>query len=425
MSGDGARGAQPALSRQLTSHLDQFVEELVELKHEARAAALEAGKGEGEFRFLVGDATDIGGGAVNQDTFDVFRTGEHGENLVLAVFDGHGRELGELSAMVARDKVRSLLQQEQWMESISENPQAALTQVFALAHEEIKLRFRDYYEKSGCQVQETPDGYLIKRKSPAGTWSCTHGGTTATVVVLMGASNRMIVANCGDSTALFGGVDKNQDIVFQELSAEHSPESVSEFKRVRAFRHDAASGRMPDMRFVYDSPSFSKNQCPSVFECAADDIEQVRVTGQGNYYKNVRNEWATLVTTPPHARFQDALAFTRSLGDLHLHVYGVSAVPEVVEYDIGEFHRGACHNDHGVSCLLVCTDGVWDNWKYNDIVEEAMRQELVNGAVAQGSAGAACQKLMAANLKLARAHFGSSADNMTAIICYVIAAAAN
>lgn len=41
-----------------------------------------------------------------------------------------------------------------------------------------------------------------------------------------------------------------------------------------------------------------------------------------SYYKNVRKEWASLVSTPASARFQDALAFTRSLGDLHLHTYG-------------------------------------------------------------------------------------------------------
>lgn len=41
-----------------------------------------------------------------------------------------------------------------------------------------------------------------------------------------------------------------------------------------------------------------------------------------SYYKNIRREWASLVATPPSARFQDALAFTRSLGDLHLHTYG-------------------------------------------------------------------------------------------------------
>lgn len=41
-----------------------------------------------------------------------------------------------------------------------------------------------------------------------------------------------------------------------------------------------------------------------------------------SYYKNVRREWASLVAAPPTAKFQDALAFTRSIGDFHLHIYG-------------------------------------------------------------------------------------------------------
>jgi len=46
----------------------------------------------------------------------------------------------------------------------------------------------------------------------------------------------MIVANVGDSTALWGGVNEEGQVVFRELSAEHSPESKGEFERVRAFR---------------------------------------------------------------------------------------------------------------------------------------------------------------------------------------------
>jgi hypothetical protein len=52
------------------------------------------------------------------------------------------------------------------------------------------------------------------------------------------------------------------------------------------------------------------------------------------YYKNVRNEWASLVATPPSAQFQDALAFTRSLGDFHLQTYGVSHLPMIRRIDV-------------------------------------------------------------------------------------------
>jgi len=422
----GAAGTPAPLTRQLTSHLDNVVDNLAGLKYDGPKLEASAKDGTaehiGHFKFLVGEATDIGGGSVNQDTYEVFRTGASKENLVLAVFDGHGRELGELAAIVARDKIRSLLEKDEIMNQVFDDPEGTLTDVFRHAHNEIKARFRQKYEEANFQVRETDEGYLIKRKTSADSWTCTHGGTTGTVVIIFGATNRMIVANVGDSTALFGGVDENNDIVFQELSAEHSPESVTEFKRARAFRSDE-TGVMPEMRFVYDSsPCFFKNQCPPVFEVDPKDANNVRVTGKGSYYKNVRNEWATLVTTPAHARFQDALAFTRSLGDLHLHVYGVSSTPEVVEYDIAEFHNGASANEFSASCLLVCTDGVWDNWRFNDIVEQAMKPDMIASSIRAGDGKDTCLRLMEANIQLARNHFGPQADNMTAILCYVVPA---
>merc|ERR1712110_1263886 len=106
--------------------------------------------------------------------------------------------------------------------------------------------------------------------------------------------------------------------------------------------------------------STPKHQCPQIFEVSDNDGSVINKTGSGFYFKNVRSEWATLVTTPPFAKFQDALAFTRSLGDLHLHVYGVTYEPEVREFDLNSLHNAA--SSDGCSILFVCTDGVWDNW---------------------------------------------------------------
>jgi hypothetical protein len=78
----------------------------------------------------------------------------------------------------------------------------------------------------------------------------------------------------------------------------------------------------PELLFVYDALSASKLSCPPIF--AVSDAGVVAKTGRGSYYKNVRNEWATLVCTPAYSPFQDALAFTRSIGDFHLQAYGVS-----------------------------------------------------------------------------------------------------
>lgn len=424
---DDAAAKKPrpaALTRQLTSHLDKFVKGDAAAAAAMAEAGLEAGHAEGAhvgatLRLLYGEDTDIGGGQVNQDKYDVFRCGDKQENLVMAVFDGHGRELGEMAAIIARDKVRSLLQQESVMERVSEDPTTALTEVFKQAHIEIKDRFLEKYQQLNWQVQETSEGYLVKRRGTGSTWTCTHGGTTGTVVIVFGGSNRMIVANVGDSTALWGGVDTDNNVLYQELSAEHSPESEAEFRRVRDFRSDQ-SGVMPEMHFVYDSPSYSKSQCPPVFQVDAKDPDRISISNMGNYYKNVRNEWATLVTTPTHARFQDALAFTRSLGDLHLHVYGVSCVPEVMDFNLQELHdNGSAGNPHQASVLLVCTDGVWDNWKYHDAVREALKPAMLQGVVDEGNGKRATVAFMEENKRLGNAHFGDSADNASGILCYI------
>mmetsp|Transcript_15325 Transcript_15325/g.24959 ORF Transcript_15325/g.24959 Transcript_15325/m.24959 type:complete len:440 (-) Transcript_15325:563-1882(-) len=413
-------GAAPApLTRQLTSHLDTFADDPDDTNKNPDALGVGDSNATGcvnaNLQFLIGEATDIGGGSVNQDKCMVVR---NGSNIVLAVFDGHGRELGELAAIVAREKMRTLFENPAILEQIATSPEDTLQRIFELAHLEIKERFHEKYRRMNWEVEEAEEGYLVKRRGLSGSWSCTHGGTTATVVVIFGETNRMIVANVGDSTALWGGKDQHGNLVYEELSAEHSPESESEFRRVRSFHPDRNS-RMPAMRFVYDSPSFSKNQCPAIFQVDPHDQEKLTITGMGNYYKNVRNEWATLVTTPPGARFQDALAFTRSLGDLHLHVYGVISTPEVREYNISDLHKQGKHGPMGTSFLLVCTDGVWDNWKFRDITEETLSHDHIDLAHKHKNSYASCQNLMDKNLTLARQHFGSQADNMTAILCYV------
>ena len=126
---------------------------------------------------------------------------------------------------------------------------------------------------------------------------------------------------------------------------------------------------------VYDASSHDKTRCCPVFRLDAAGVPTV--TNDGRYYKNVRKEWASLVSTPSSAAYQDALAFTRSMGDLHLHAYGVTHYPEVHRVDL------ACLLDAlssttaitaspapaPVLCVVLATDGVWDNWLYEDVTK--------------------------------------------------------
>lgn len=191
-----------------------------------------------------------------------------------------------------------------------------------------------------------------------------------------------------------------------------------------------------------------------------------------SYYKNVRKEWASLVSTPTTAKFQDALAFTRSLGDLHLHTYGtisffdsvrdpcvksplyfpvgVTHLPEVHRIDLAPIFQ-ALHAQPPISsltsgansgssatsdtsgslnpidqianstiCVVIATDGVWDNWIYEDVGRFMMDSSCLN-ATANHPEGA--QKVMTSfmirNSQFSKKNFGNQADNATGIVLYL------
>ena len=247
----------------------------------------------------------------------------------------------------------------------------------------------------------------------------------------------------------------------------------------------------------------------------------------------MRSEWASIVATPPHTGFQDALAFTRSLGDLHLQSYGVSHTPETYWMDLTRMapapmaavggavggaaaaataaaaaaaadaaaapllHRdspitspvsapvpaaaaaaavvaavapaaesvaaaadgagtdaGGALSDAGGKAVVaaaaaaavaaaaaeapaaapvrevplvshpvpicVSSDGIWDNWRFEDVASFLNAPARVERAVLSGRADQACTELMAENLNRGRTNFGSSADNMSAIVLYLV-----
>jgi len=319
-----------------------------------------------------------------------------------------------------------------------------------------------------------------------------------------------------------GGANRPSKLLSYLVTADHSPEAPTEFERLRRTRPQNTNTNtvlVPELLMVYDSPSgaHSKASCPPIFDVNKQDpTAPPRITNNGKYYKNVRSEWASLVTTPPSARFQDALAFTRSLGDLHLQSFGVTFLPEIFEVDLdallplptGQHRHGQdCSalpdkrssaasasspvlmvqtpdeataaaeassmrtNDGGgdpvgsqrMVTVLACSDGIWDNWKFDECMAYATagtqdgRQQArvrsdpplppgtrlvdpltVSVAAASaaavsagGSAGGsregvslpwaqeAANKLIAQNAKYAHSNFGSSADNATAVVAFI------
>lgn len=324
--------------------------------------------------------------------------------------------------------------------------------------------FREHYKNLNIECQEEEGGFLLKRNRSRTGWNCVHGGSTASVAVILDGGI-LISANVGDSTSLLCGLGNSTKPSFRfstfepescendpenkgfksyaVVTAEHSPETPSEYVRMRNFRPCPQRGKnFSEMLFVYDAPSYSKYDCPSVFNIDPS-TGYPAVTNNGRYYKSVRSEWATLVTTPPSSRFQDALAFTRSIGDLHLQTYGVSCEPDVCVIDLKKMFQARTNDSDWVpgtpGLLMVCSDGIWDNWKFPDVVTHFANNEKMclapNTNAARGSDTKAghnidnvtqgthketvdmVTRFMAVNKAEAHKNFGNSADNMSAVMC--------
>ena len=68
---------------------------------------------------------------------------------------------------------------------------------------------------------------------------------------------------------------------------------------------------------------------------------------------------------------------------------------------------------------VLATDGVWDNWLFEDVTKFVMDGSCVQAAMA-GADGAqrVAQSFMQRNTIYARRNFGNQADNATGIVAY-------
>jgi serine/threonine protein phosphatase PrpC len=429
--------------------------------------------------------------------------------LVVGVFDGHGKESGRHVARTAcaffEREFRGFARED--LERLERDPRGAFRRLYATCHEHIKETLRDFYESSGFVVYEQPEGFLIKQDPISYLFANVRGGTTATIAVVLDGGRKVLVSNVGDSAALLTGDGVSQrdvkiynsssskasgeqskalsssledtededeldtleiresctsvastaasldpgdnqtplalaDTDMVALTGDHGADSACEFLRVRHARCCESDPSMPELRFLYDSASASSKRLP-VFSWR--DGGELRRNLPGDYYKNVRDEWATVVATPLSSLFPDALAFTRSLGDFHMHAYGVSCEPTVVELSLERVAARSLGLDEQDNqdesliaepgnednqerprtarfTLVVASDGVWDNWKYEELLQSLAKSRAKASAKAREQdeeqpVEAMAAELMAANLRRAAETFGDQADNMTAVVC--------
>ena len=266
-----------------------------------------------------------------------------GDTLVIGILDGHGRDLGQLASATAKASMLATIARDGACAAMRTDMAAFMHELFRAAHEAVRSAFHEHHAKIGWEVKDEASNavgggaglpaYLLKRRVGSnGRWDCVHGGSTATVAIVIDG-RWLHIAHVGDSSAVLSGscltpatagaaeiaLDASGAVPSAiDLCYDHSPEAPAEFRRVRSFRPSSSRPGYSEVNFVYDSLSFNKAACPDIFSVsggAADAAgETITVTNAGKYYKNVRSEWASLVCTPSHAAHQDALAFTRSIG---------------------------------------------------------------------------------------------------------------
>jgi serine/threonine protein phosphatase PrpC len=105
---------------------------------------------------------------------------------------------------------------------------------------------------------------------------------------------------------------------------------------------------------------------------------------------------------------------------------GVSHLPEVRCVDLAPLSQRTDDPSQSSATpllsILLATDGVWDNWTYEDVATFLLDPSCTS-AVMQDSQGArrVLQSFMSRNAAFARRNFGSQADNASGVLVYLSA----
>jgi len=408
----------------------------------------------------IGHDTDIGGNRDNQDRYSIITLPEH-DVCAISVADGHCAETGHFVADITKKSLEELL--EKRITELIENPVAFLEFCCDYIHEQIRLGLIEIMEKNGCKIKVDESGVLLKNKHELLGWNELKGGTTFSIIVLIG--RKIYMANVGDSSGLLcckhpilktshikyekdaatptkevrsEEVD-NSPSTYIELTRDHSPESIEEYIRMRAFKCSDENPNHAELLCVYDNQYKHKPRCPNVFDISESGIPTIR-NDDGSfeyYYKNVRKEKAAYLSDRGG---DNVLSVTRALGDFKLQTLGLSNKPEIqsidlepifaqlkLQIDAAKVNREKDDTemvkqvDPMSVCVVLCTDGVWDNWIYDHVCKFVMDPSCLNAIVVDQEKGAArvAKSFMLRNQAFSRKNFGSQSDNATGIVMYI------
>ena len=386
-----------------------------------------------EKKFLTGLATDIGGSRENQDTVCCF---QNSDILANCIFDGHGTD-GKWVAEVCKLTTERLISENS--ERLLLDPMNALSELFSELKTILAEKTVERFSQKNRECKIEPSGVIIIKSMYNDTWQpLVNGGATMTVLILIKKTLKLYIANVGDSDAMLcsskqifrqddlkceSGLElekKLEDGLKEEglknylmLTANHSPTNIDEYVRMRSTAACPTNPNKALIDVIYDKQGVD-SYCP-IYDTSEPIPKLLECPLGGGYHKNVRKEFATYVRTKENRK----LSFTRTMGDFEMAPYGIISEPSISSIDLSDIlDRDTDLNP--VLCLLVSSDGVWDNWEYQTAQEFLMFDNCLE-AVGKTDDGSqqVLNSFMKRNKLFATQNFGNSADNATSAILYL------
>jgi len=317
----------------------------------------------------------------NQDTGDMSIIDP--DILYSLIADGHGTYGREVSQLITEFVKELLINRKDELRNDS-SARAFLTEICDRSEEYIKqilikesitdgFHLITTKEKDQIGVIED-DGNIIRRKYRTSMWENVSGGTTFTLIVMVG--NLLYVIELGDSDAYLITPEpilseaEHIEYIFDTIDSEQiKPTNETKTSILKISRCPSLEDRKE-----YDRIKASNGRV--IFPDSERDIfnSETGKLENGDSYNTVKKEWAITQRPSSDARFSNGgLAMPRSLGDFNEKHYGISAKPVITCIDLNKIP--------GIICIFVASDGVHDNW-IEDHIQKFIMDKSCLGAVA-------------------------------------------
>lgn len=352
----------------------------------------------------------------NQDTGDMSVI--DADILYSLIADGHGVYGREISQLITEFVKQLLINRKDELRNDA-SARAFLTEICDRSEERIKEILIEESIIDGFPLITTKeqdqigviedDGYIIRRKYIFSGWENVSGGTTFTLIVMVG--NLLYVAEIGDSDAYLITPEpilseaEHIEYIFDTIDSEEiKPTDQTKTSILKISRCPSFEDRKEYDRIKTKARVVFPESDRDIFNSETGELEI------GDSYKTVKKEWAITMKPPYDARFfKGGLAMPRSLGDFNDKHYGISPKPVITCIDLNKIP--------GPICIFVASDGVHDNWIEDHIQKFIMDKSCLDAVAVTNDKPKGgfrvAESFRIRNETFGNKNFGSQQDNAT------------